>query len=95
MIGLAIGLVCGAVEFKLLLLLVKRISDGGIPPFWLPLLKIGVLVACLVPCGLLVPDQLYLAGIGVAAVLIVGGFVKFVLGMRRDRRAKTGDGSGD
>lgn len=71
MLGILFGASCGACELALLRLLVDRISAGELP-FWLPPLKLFVIPLFFVPCALIARDQLHLAGIAAATVLIVG-----------------------
>ena len=72
MIGLVLGLACGVCEVFLLVLLIRGIAAGNLRVWILPA-KMGALALFFVPCGLLWPDQLHIAGIAAAGFLIVGG----------------------
>ncbi len=92
MLGLLLGVACGAAEFYLLRVLVLGISKGGVPIWVLPA-KLLVLAAFLVPCALLLKDQLMGCGIAAAATLIGFSLVWFVLLKARDRSARNAMGS--
>ena len=73
MVGILFGALCGVCELILLRLLVDRVSVGEMP-FWILPLKLLIIPLFLVPCALIARDQLHLAGIA-AAVVLIGGAV--------------------
>nr|MDD6336273.1 hypothetical protein [bacterium] len=98
MLGFLIGIAGGLAEFFMLRALVNRLTSARDIPFWLPLAKIGVLVACLLACAFWLPQQLMWAGIGMAAALVGGGLISLIAGIIRDKRRKKNmspDGTGD
>ncbi len=87
MVGVLLGTMLGAVEFYLLRKLVNQITAGEIFSWWLIPAKLGALVLFLVPCGLLAPKELPLAGISVGVVLIIGAGVQFLHNMNKQKKA--------
>lgn len=93
MIGLAIGIVAGGVQFWLLSKFTKLISQGqinikcitiGIFQFFLPM---GVLLGM----ALIIRQELMWAGIGIAASLLIGSVIKFILDSRKTRGREDND----
>ncbi len=78
MFGFLIGLLCGALEFKLLALLVDGIAKERIRVWVIPA-KMGVLALFLVPCAIWFRSQLLVAGITAALTLIVLSVLRFVV----------------
>lgn len=85
MLGLLLGLACGGVEFALLQAFTKRLVAGGSIPVSLVIFKFLALFIFFVPCALLAPQQLGVAGIAAAAALIISSIVKFIIQRRRDK----------
>ena len=75
--GVLLGGACGAAELFLLCAFVDRVTAQKPLAVWMIPLKIIVLIAFLVPCGLLWPKELPVAGISAAAILIVGAVICF------------------
>ena len=80
LVGLIIGVASGALQFLMLAKFTKAVTGGGlskravlfgISQFFLPLV---VLLAC----AFLLTDALLWAAAGMAAVLILGSFAKFL-----------------
>lgn len=90
LLGIILGLACGAVELVLLHLLVRKIVHSESMPFWIPFAKMGALAFFLILCGVLAPSELYLTGIAAAAILIGGAVYHYLYWRVRDR--KTGEG---
>ena len=78
MFGLLLGTACGALLLYLLRVLVNRVTAQMPIPVWIIPIKIAALLVFFIPCGLAWPQELPLAGISAAAVLIVGAVVYFV-----------------
>ena len=81
LLGLIIGAASGFVQFCLLAKFTKAATGGamskkavlfGVCQFFLP-------IAVLLGCAFLLRDALLWAAVGMAAVLIIGAFVKFIL----------------
>lgn len=95
MIGLAVGIVAGGIQFWLLAKFTARITSGTgitiqssllfIAQFLLP---IGVLVAVF----FLRPKDLLLTACGIAGSLLIGGFVKFAVNARKTRGRRDNNG---
>ena len=87
MIGLAIGVVAGGVQFWLLSKFTKLISTGqiskksialGLLQFFLPM---GVLIGI----AFIIRQDLMWAGIGIVASLLIGAVTSFVINKRKLR----------
>lgn len=92
MIGFLCGICCGVIEYLLLQKLVAQVTEGeGIIAWWIPLVKIGVMIIFLVPIAFFFPKQLYLAGAGLAGVLIIGAATKFIAAMRKEKKRGAAD----
>jgi len=85
MIGLILGLACGVCELFLLVLLIRSIAAGNLR-FWVLPAKMAVLALFFVPCGLLRPGELHIAGIAAAGSLVAGGVVIAVTDMLRRKK---------
>lgn len=83
LIGLLIGIGCGALELFLLKKLVDAVTDAQRIPLPVILLKVLGYAAFLVPCAIWFPAQIQYAGIAVAVILAGGGFVLYFLGQRK------------
>lgn len=89
MLGILLGLLCGAVEFWLLKRLVDGVTAGAIP-FWVIPAKMAALALFFVPCALIAPDQLHLCGIAAAGLLILLSVGLFVYRTRIAKATKNG-----
>jgi len=80
-IGLAIGVVTGAIQFFLLFKFVTSVTGGnqGIKTLLFALTQFLFPFAILVVCAFLIPDSLMWVGIGVAATLIVCAAIRFIM----------------
>jgi hypothetical protein len=80
MIGLVIGIACGAAELFLLRRLI-RFATGGNTPAVLGLLlcKMAVLALAFVPVILFFRAELLLCGIGIASALVGGSVIVYVV----------------
>lgn len=88
MIGLAIGLVCGAGELFLLTRVTLAVQNGE--PFKLVgylFLKLVLLACAFTPVILFVRRDLLWCGVGISAALVLGAFA---LNLRRQRPRKGG-----
>lgn len=94
MVGFILGMACGAVELLLLRVLVKGIADGSIK-LWVVPAKLGVLALFFLPCVIFVPSQLYLTGIGAAAVIIVGAGAIAVINADKNGVGRTESQTGE
>lgn len=78
MLGLAVGLLCGAVELLMLTRLVAGLrSRGGAYTAALFFVKLGVMAAGIVFCVLVCRDDLLWFACGATGVLIIGSIVTF------------------
>ena len=88
MIGLLIGLVCGAGELYLLVQVTRSIQSGdSIKTLGLVVAKVLLFAAALVPVALFFQRELIWCGIGISSVLVIGAFVINVL-MRRNGKGE-------
>lgn len=86
MVGIILGIMCGAAELWLLRLLINGVMQGAIKAWVIPA-KMAVLAVFFVPCALIWPAQLVLAGIAAGAVLVVGSAVMAGILMRRSKKS--------
>lgn len=71
MVGLFLGILCGASELWLLYLLIDGVTKGRLRA-WVVLAKMAVLAVFLVPCAIWWADQLVVAGVATAGFLMIG-----------------------
>lgn len=93
-VAILVGVVAGALEFAILLFLIKAIlkSNAGMI-FFLVMLKLlvwGLFFALVV---LLMRSYIMWAGIGAAAALVLSGFAGFLINWRRQTREKGEEGA--
>ncbi|NLT13537.1 MAG: hypothetical protein GXY05_04265 [Clostridiales bacterium] len=88
MIGLAVGIAAGAVQFWLLTKFTRYVTSGGITPFvvMLGFLQLLLPFGALLAVAFLRRQDLLLAGVGISGALIGGLFVRFLL-MRLKKKA--------
>jgi hypothetical protein len=88
-IGFAVGVAAGAVQFWLLAKFTKRVTSGALSPstillgFLQLLLPIGVLLGV----AILWREDILLTGVGITGALFVGVFVRFIL-MRQKKKPR-------
>lgn len=87
MIGLAVGLVAGGIQFWLLSKFTKHISAGQInkKSITLGLLQFFLPMGVLVGTAFIIRQQLLWAGIGITAALLLGAVISFILNKRKAR----------
>ena len=88
MIGLVFGIACGALEFWLLNLLTAQVVAGGPVALWIVPAKLGGLALFVIPCALFFPAELYLLGIGITGVLLVGSTIQFLRNTQKRQQAE-------
>ncbi len=86
MIGLAIGLVCGAGELFLLTRLTLALQNGkSLKMLGVLLLKVLLYALALVPVTLFFREDLVWCGAGVASVLVIGAIVLNIMSRRNGK----------
>lgn len=87
MIGLAIGVVSGGIQFWLLSKFTRLISTGKISAraVALGLLQFFMPMLVLVGTAFIIRQDLLWAGIGIIVSLLAGAVIKFVLNIRKRR----------
>ena len=86
MIGLAIGLVCGAGELYLLTQLTLALQNGkSLKLLGILLLKVLLYALALVPVALFFREDLVWCGVGVSSVLVIGAFVLNIVSRRNGK----------
>lgn len=90
MIGLAIGIVCGAIELFLLKCLMNAVQKGNaLTTVLFLLLKLLVLACAFVPVVIFLRHDLLWCGIGISVSLVTGSLV-YNLRSFRDQGSKKG-----
>ena len=91
LIGLAVGIVSGGLQFLLLKNFTKRITGGSltIRAILLGLLQFLLPLAVLVAIAFLRRQDLLLTGIGIIVALIAGAVVKYIVNARK--KGESGD----
>ena len=88
MVGLLIGLVCGAGELFLLVQVTRSIQSGdSLKTLGIGFAKVLLFAAALVPVALFYRRDLIWCGVGISSVLVIGAFVINVL-MRRNGKGE-------
>ena len=88
MVGLLIGLVCGAGELFLLVQVTRSIQSGdSLKTLGIVFAKVFLFAAALVPVALFYRRDLIWCGVGISSVLVIGAFVINVL-MRRNGKGE-------
>ena len=86
MIGLAIGLVCGAGELFLLTRLTLALQNGkSLKMLGVLLLKVLLYALALVPVALFFRKDLVWCGVGVSSVLVIGAIVLNIMSRRNGK----------
>ncbi len=86
MIGLAIGLVCGAGELYLLTRLTLALQNGkSLKLLGILLLKVLLYALALVPVALFFREDLVWCGVGACSVLVIGAFVLNIVSRRNGK----------
>lgn len=93
-VAVLIGMAAGALEFAILLLLIKAIlkNNAGMV-FFLVMLKLLVWGGFFALIVLLMRSYIMWAGIGAAAALVLSGFIGFLLNWRKQTREKGEEGA--
>ena len=85
MAGALIGVVFGAVSLYLLIKFITALTGQGKIPVLMAAMRPVCIIAGLLLTAFVFPDQLIWAGIGMAAVLILGALVATVVRMKRKK----------
>ena len=85
MAGMLIGVVFGAISLYLLIKFVTALTGQGKIPVLMAALQPVCIIAGLLLTAFLFPDQLIWAGIGMAAVLILGAIIMAAVHIKRKR----------
>ena len=86
MIGLLIGLVCGAGELFLLTRLMPALQNGKpLRTLGIVSLKVLLFACAIVPVALFFRQNILWCGVGVSSVLIVGAFLYNILSRRNGK----------
>mgnify|MGYP001024831518 FL=1 len=86
MVGLLIGLVCGAGELFLLTRLTRALQKGeSLKILGIVFCKLALFAAAIVPVALYFRSDLLWCGVGISSALIVGAFIVNIVLQRKGK----------